>query len=173
MSCIVPYKGVAPTIDPSAFIAPTASIVGDVRIGEGVSIWFGTVVRGDFQPVIIGKNTNIQDNATIHVMHHDPTVIGEGVIIGHNAIIHSHKIGDHTFIGMGSIIMGHVEVGENVVIYPGSLIEEHRKIPSNSLIAGSPARIIRALRDDEIAALKGSALRYHNVADLYKNELTR
>lgn len=106
MAIIMPYKSAAPKIDESVYLAPTAVVTGDVTIEEGTSIWFGAVVRGDFQPIKIGKNTNIQENATIHVMHDHPTTIGEGVSIGHNAVIHSKSIGDHTLIGMGSIIMG-------------------------------------------------------------------
>ena len=101
MAIIMPYKSAAPKIDESVYLAPTAVVTGDVTIEEGTSIWFGAVVRGDFQPIKIGKNTNIQENATIHVMHDHPTTIGEGVSIGHNAVIHSKSIGDHTLIGPG------------------------------------------------------------------------
>ena len=99
-----------------------------------------------------------------------PTEIGDGVIIGHNALIHCRKIGSNTLIGMGSIILGYTEIGENVVIGAGSMITQHRKIPSNSLVFGNPAQIIRALRDDEIEALKKSALSYSEVADHYRAE---
>lgn len=170
MAYIIPYKSKAPKIDPSVFLAPTAVVSGDVEIGAGSSLWFGTVVRGDFQPIRIGKNTNIQDNATVHVMWDAPTEIGDGVIIGHNALIHCRKIGSNTLIGMGSIILGYTEIGENVVIGAGSMITQHRKIPSNSLVFGNPAQIIRALRDDEIEALKKSALSYSEVANHYRAE---
>lgn len=171
MAVIVPYKSVKPKIHESVFLAPTAVVAGDVTMEEGCSVWFGAVVRGDFQPVHIGKNTNIQENAVVHVMYEHPTEIGEGVIIGHNATIHSKKIGDHTLIGMGSIILGNTEIGENVVIGAGTIIERDRKIPSNSLVYGRPAQIIRGLRDDEIEALKESALSYRRVAQEYKAEL--
>ena len=121
MAIIMPYKSAAPKIDESVYLAPTAVVTGDVTIEEGTSIWFGAVVRGDFQPIKIGKNTNIQENATIHVMHDHPTTIGEGVSIGHNAVIHSKSIGDHTLIGMGAIIMGDTVIGENVVIGAGTM----------------------------------------------------
>ena len=170
---IMPYKSAAPKIDESVYLAPTAVVTGDVTIEEGTSIWFGAVVRGDFQPIKIGKNTNIQENATIHVMHDHPTTIGEGVSIGHNAVIHSKSIGDHTLIGMGSIIMGDTVIGENVVIGAGTMIEQGRKIPSNSLVYGNPAQIIRGLRDDEIEALKESSLRYRKVAEHYKEAAER
>ena len=173
MAIIMPYKSAAPKIDESVFLAPTAVVAGDVTIEEGVSVWFGAVVRGDFQPIKIGKNTNIQENATIHVMHDHPTTIGEGVIIGHNAVIHSKSIGDHTLIGMGSIIMGNTVIGENVVIGAGTMIERDRNIPSNSLAYGNPAQIVRGLRDDEIEALQESSLRYRKVAEHYKEAAER
>ena len=171
MSYIIPYKSVAPKIDPSVFLAPSATVVGDVEIGEGASIWFNAVVRGDFQPLRIGKNTNVQDNAVIHVMANVPTEIGDDVTIGHNAIIHARKIGNNCLVGMGSIILGYTESGDNVVIGAGTMITQHKKIPSNSLVYGNPAQIIRALREDEIEALHDSALDYRKVAENYKAEM--
>ncbi len=171
MAIIMPYKSAAPKIDKSAFLAPTAVVAGDVTIEEGVSVWFGAVVRGDFQPIKIGKNTNIQENATIHVMHDHPTTIGEGVIIGHNAVIHSRTIGSNTLIGMGAILLGYTEIGDNCIIGAGSLITQHKKIPDNSIVYGNPAKIIRALRDDEIEALRESALAHAELARAYKAEV--
>lgn len=171
MSYIIPYKSVAPKIDPSVFLAPSATVAGDVEIGEGASIWFNAVVRGDFQPLRIGKNTNVQDNAVIHVMANVPTEIGDDVTIGHNAIIHARKIGNNCLVGMGSIILGYTEIGDNVVIGAGTMITQHKKIPSNSLVYGNPAQIIRALREDEIEALHESALDYRKVAENYKAEM--
>lgn len=171
MSYIIPYKSVAPKIDSSVFLAPSATVVGDVEIGEGASIWFNAVVRGDFQPLRIGKNTNVQDNAVIHVMANVPTEIGDDVTIGHNAIIHARKIGNNCLVGMGSIILGYTEIGDNVVIGAGTMITQHKKIPSNSLVYGNPAQIIRALREDEIEALHDSALDYRKVAENYKAEM--
>ena len=171
MSYIIPYKSVAPKINPSVFLAPSATVVGDVEIGAGASIWFNAVVRGDFQPLRIGKNTNVQDNAVIHVMANVPTEIGDDVTIGHNAIIHARKIGNNCLVGMGSIILGYTEIGDNVVIGAGTMITQHKKIPSNSLVYGNPAQIIRALREDEIEALHDSALDYRKVAENYKAEM--
>ena len=155
---ILPYRGKTPVIDETAFIAPTAAVIGDVTIGAGSSVWFGAVVRGDFQPITIGKNTNIQENATIHVMRDAPVRIDDGVIIGHNAVV----------VGMGSIIMGYSEIGDNVVIGAGTFLAQHKKIPSNSLVFGNPAQIVRALRDDEIEALQAAALNYADLGAEYK-----
>ena len=165
---ILPYRGTMPVIDPTAFIAPTAAVIGDVTVGAGSSIWFGAVVRGDFQPITIGQNTNIQENATIHVMRDVPVRIGDNVLIGHNAVVHCSRIGDNTLIGMGSIVMGYSEIGENVVIGAGTFLPQHKRIPSNSLVFGNPAQIVRALRDDEIEALRDAAGNYADLGAEYK-----
>lgn len=165
---ILPYRGKAPVIDPTVFLAPMAAVIGDVTIGAGSSVWFGAVVRGDFQPITIGQNTNIQDNATIHVMRDVPVHIGNNVLIGHNAVVHCSRVGDNTLIGMGSIVMGYSEIGENVVIGAGTFLPQHKKIPSNSLVFGNPAQIVRALRDDEIEALQEAAENYANLGVEYK-----
>ncbi|WP_276724174.1 gamma carbonic anhydrase family protein [Selenomonas noxia] len=165
---ILPYRGKAPVIDPTVFLAPMAAVIGDVTIGAGSSVWFGAVVRGDFQPITIGQNTNIQDNATIHVMRDVPVHIGNNVLIGHNAVVHCSRVGDNTLIGLGSIVMGYSEIGENVVIGAGTFLPQHKKIPSNSLVFGNPAQIVRALRDDEIEALQEAAENYANLGVEYK-----
>ena len=165
---ILPYRGTMPVIDPTAFIAPTAAVIGDVTVGAGSSIWFGAVVRGDFQPITIGRNTNIQENATIHVMRDVPVRIGDNVLVGHNAVVHCSRIGDNTLIGMGSIVMGYSEIGENVVIGAGTFLPQHKRIPSNSLVFGNPAQIVRALRDDEIEALRDAAGNYADLGAEYK-----
>ena len=165
---ILPYRGKAPVIDPTVFLAPMAAVIGDVTIGAGSSVWFGAVVRGDFQPITIGQNTNIQDNATIHVMRDVPVHIGDNVLVGHKAVVHCSRIGDNTLIGMGSIVMGYSEIGGNVVIGAGTFLPQHKKIPSNSLVFGNPAQIVRALRDDEIEALQEAAENYANLGVEYK-----
>ena len=164
---IMPYKSVMPKIDPSVFVAPTATVIGNVTIGEGANIWFNTVLRGDIQSITVGKCTNIQDNSTVHVMGDQPTVIGDYVTIGHNAVIHGNKIGDNCLIGMGAVLLGYCEIGENTIIGAGAVITQHKKIPPNSLVVGSPGRIVRPLLDDEIEALHQSAIRYNLLAQQY------
>ena len=171
MPTIMPYNGKQPKIHKNVFVAPNATVIGDVEIGEGSSLWFNTVVRGDFQPIRIGKYTNVQDNCTIHVMMDASTNIGDIVLIGHNAILHCAHIGSNCLIGMGSIILGYSEIGDNVILGAGTLLTQRKKIPSNSLVFGNPVEIVRALRDDEIQAVKESALHYHTVAEKYKAEL--
>ncbi|MGL5269895.1 MAG: gamma carbonic anhydrase family protein [Selenomonadaceae bacterium] len=164
---IMPYKSVMPSIDPSVFVAPTATVIGNVTIGEGANIWFNTVLRGDIQSITVGKYTNIQDNSTVHVMGDQPTVIGDYVTIGHNAVIHCNKIGDNCLIGMGAVLLGYCEIGENTIIGAGAVVTQHKKIPPNSLVVGSPGRIVRPLLDDEIEALHQSAIRYNLLAQQY------
>ena len=167
---VLPYKGMKPQIANDVFLAPTASVVGDVRIGTGSSIWFGSTVRGDFQPVTIGCFTNVQDNTTVHVMGDTPTEIGNYVTIGHNCIIHCRSIGNNCLIGMGSIILGYSEIGDNCIIGAGTLLTQHKKIPANCLVYGNPAKIIRAIRDDELEALRASAMHYYECAREYIEE---
>jgi len=164
---IMPYKSVMPSIDPSVFVAPTATVIGNVTIGEGANIWFNTVLRGDIQSITVGKYTNIQDNSTVHVMGDQPTVIGDYVTIGHNAVIHCNKIGDNCLIGMGAVLLGYCEIGENTIIGAGAVVTQHKKIPPNSLVVGSPGHIVRPLLDDEIEALHQSAVRYNLLAQQY------
>lgn len=165
---IMPYKSVMPSIDPSVFVAPTATI-GNVTIGEGANIWFNTVLRGDIQSITVGKYTNIQDNSTVHVMGDQPTVIGDYVTIGHNAVIHCNKNWRQLFDwhGAKAVLLGYCEIGENTIIGAGAVVTQHKKIPPNSLVVGSPGRIVRPLLDDEIEALHQSAIRYNLLAQQY------
>ncbi len=171
MKNIRPYKSHTPKIAKTAYVDPSAVIIGDVTIGEYCSIWPGVVIRGDFQPITIGDYTNIQDNATLHIMSGHPLTIGSYVTIGHNAIVHCSKVGDNVLIGMGALVMGMSEIGDNSVIGAASLVTEHKKIPNDSLCYGSPVKILRALSDSEIEALKETAERYAREAQSYKKWL--
>ncbi len=171
MACIMPYKSVEPKIDPSVFLATNAVVVGDVRLEEGSNVWFNTVIRGDMQPITIGKYTNVQDGTTIHVMGDHSTTIGDYVTIGHNAVIHCASIGNNCLIGMGSVLLGYTEIGDNCVIGANTMITQYKKIPSNSMVYGNPAKIIRSLREDEIEALHQTAIRYNTMAQEYRKNL--
>ena len=167
LGIIMGYDGKEPKIAEDVFIAPNAAVIGDAEIKKGASIWFGATVRGDLQPIKIGEYTNIQDGAVIHVMGDSPTEIGDYVTVGHNALVHCRRIGNNCLIGMGSIVLGYSEIGENCIIGAGTLLTQYKKIPDNCLVYGNPAKIIRALRDDEIEAMKESAIDYHEVAMKY------
>lgn len=161
------YEGQLPKVHENVFLAEGSRIIGDVSIDEYSNIWFNTVIRGDVHPIRIGKYTNVQDNCTIHVMHDHPAIIGDYVTIGHGAIIHGCTIADNCLIGMGAIILSYAEIGENCIIAAGSIVTERKRIPPNSLVMGSPGRVIRMVTPDEINAIRVSALSYSKEAQKY------
>lgn len=167
LGSIIPFKGLQPNIDNSVFIAEGAKIIGDVSIEAYASIWFNTVLRGDVQPIRIGQHSNIQDNCTVHVWYEFPTVIGDYVTVGHGAILHGCTIANNCLIGMGAIILNYAEIGENCIIGAGALIPERKKIPPNSLVMGSPGKIIRQVSMEEIEAIRQSASAYVQDAKNY------
>lgn len=162
------YKGKEPKIDLSVFIAESACIIGDVKIGKNSNIWYNAVIRGDENSITIGENTNIQDGTVIHIEYNSKTEIGNNVTVGHKALIHGCKIGDNTLIGMGSIVLGGAEIGEHTLIGAGSLIPPNKKIPSGVLAMGSPAQVVRELTDEEKENLVNSALKYVETTNNYK-----
>ena len=127
-------NGKMPETDKASFIAENATIIGDVKLEEGTTIWYGAVIRGDGDSIRIGKNTNIQDNCVVHVDPDNPVSIGEGVTIGHSCIIHGCTIGDNCLIGMGSIIMNGAKIGDNCLVGAGALITENKEFPAGSKI---------------------------------------
>jgi carbonic anhydrase/acetyltransferase-like protein (isoleucine patch superfamily) len=158
---IIPVHGIYPKIHPSVFIAPTATIIGDVEIGEGSSVWFNTVIRGDVMPMRIGREVNIQDHCTLHGTYKKCGVmIGDRVTIGHQVILHGCEIKEASLIGMGCIIMDHVVVGRHCLMGAGSLATEESKFPEGQLILGRPAKVKRALNDEELKHLEKSAENY-------------
>ncbi len=155
------YKDKFPEVNKKTFIAPTADLIGEVKVAEGASVWYGAVVRADDMPVVIGKGTNIQDNCVIHITPPDRGVeIGEYVTVGHGAIIHGCSIGSNCLIGMGSIVLDGAEIGENTMIGAGSLVTENKKIPPGVLCFGSPVKIIRSLTEEEINFIRKNAEYY-------------
>lgn len=157
-------KGIKPNIHKDVFVAETASVIGDVTLEEGVSIWYSAVLRGDIENIHIGKYTNIQDNASVHTETNIPTKLGEYTVVGHSAIVHGCTIGNNCLIGMGAIILNNAVIGDNSIIGAGSLITEGKVIPPNSLVLGSPGKVVREVRDEEILAIKNNALRYYNLS---------
>jgi len=154
---ILSLPGMTPTIDPSAFVAAGARIVGNVDLGPGTSVWYNAVLRGDSEGITIGRNSNIQDNVSVHVDPDGPVVLGENVTVGHNAVVHSCTIGDESLIGMGAVVMGGAVIGKQCLIAGGALILEGTEIPDGSLVAGVPAKVRRPLTDDEKAGLLRNA----------------
>jgi len=160
----IDFKGNKPRLNNIALEAPGCSIIGDVTIGEESSIWFGAVIRADVASVTIGKRTNIQDNATVHVSNEAATIIGDEVTIGHNAVVHACTIGDRCLIGMGSVVLDYAEIGEGSVVGAGALVTQGKKYPPRSLIIGNPARAVRTINDDQYNQLIHSAEKYANLA---------
>jgi gamma-carbonic anhydrase len=139
-------KGVAPTLSKDVFVAPSASVIGDVVIGEASSVWFGTVIRGDVFPIRIGSRTNVQDNTVVHVTGGQAaTTIGDDVTIGHIGLIHGCTIGNRCLIGMGSILLDGVVIEDECLVAAGSLVPPRMRIPTRSLVMGRPARVVRTL----------------------------
>ncbi len=142
------------------WIAPDAQVIGDVQLAEDVGIWFGAVLRGDNEPIRLGARTNVQEHAMIHTDPGHPVVVGEGVTIGHRAIIHGCQIGNGTLVGMGAIILNGARIGRDCLIGAGALITEGKEIPDGSLIVGSPGKIVRELDASAREALAASAENY-------------
>ncbi len=162
---IATYKGIAPQLGRYAFVAPSADIIGRVTLGEESSIWYGCVLRGDVGTISIGPRTNIQDLSVIHVTSGvADTVIGADVTVGHRVILHGCTVHDLALIGMGSILLDGCVIESECLIGAGSLVSPGTRIPRGSLALGSPARVVRPLRDSELAMLRTSAEHYVNVA---------
>ena len=149
-----------PQIHEHCFIAKSADIVGNVVLEQGVSIWFNAVLRGDIAPIYIGKNSNVQDNCTVHVETDIPCIVGENVTIGHNVILHSCHIEDNVLVGMGSTILNNAKIAKNCLVGANSLVTHTIPYEEGCLIMGSPAKIIRKLTEAEIIANKHNALNY-------------
>jgi carbonic anhydrase/acetyltransferase-like protein (isoleucine patch superfamily) len=139
------------------WVAPNATLVGRVRLLRNASVWFGAVLRGDNDWIVVGENSNVQDNSVVHADPGQPVSIGSNVTIGHNAIVHSAQIGDNTLIGMGSTVLSGARVGPNCLVGANTLIAEGKEIPANSLVLGQPARVIRQLDAQQIALIRASA----------------
>ena len=145
------YHGVTPQVDESTFLAETAVLIGDVRVGPLSSIWYGAVLRGDESPIRIGKGTSVQDNCVLHCDRCSPMVIGDNVTIGHGAVVHGATIGDNVLIGMGAVVLNGAKIGKNSLVAAGAVVKENADIPENSMVVGVPAKIIRTLTPEQIA----------------------
>ena len=153
-----------PIIHPDAYIAPNATVVGNVRIGAGSSVFFGSVLRGDREPITIGDDTNIQDNCVLHEEFGHPVSVGSRVTVGHGAILHSCTIGDETLIGMGAIILNGAVIGSHCIVGAGALVTQNTVIPDGSLVYGSPARVKGQLDESAIEDIRQNAKAYRQEA---------
>ncbi|MEI3611669.1 gamma carbonic anhydrase [Pseudogracilibacillus sp. SO30301A] len=162
------YKHVEPKIHDSVFVAKNATIIGDVEIEQGASIWFKTVIRGDVAPTRIGKNVNIQDLSLVHQSPDLPVIIEDDVTIGHQVTIHGCTIRKNALIGMGSLLLDGAEIGENAFIGAGSLVSPGTKIPPNTLAFGRPAKVIRELTQKDLDEMERVRKSYRDKRDYYK-----
>lgn len=166
---ILAVRGHTPQIGEGCFVAPSAQIIGQVQIGKESSIWFNAVLRGDVMPITIGEQTNIQDGTIIHgTFKQAAAEIGSQVTVGHNVILHGCRVSDLCLIGMGSVLMDHSVIGERSIVGAGSLVTEGSKFEPGMLILGRPAKVIRPLRDEELAFLSQSAKNYMHYMEWYQ-----
>lgn len=159
---IYELDGIAPQLPAEGryYVAPGAHVIGKVTLGEDVGIWFGAVLRGDLEPIVLGARTNVQENAALHTEIGCPLIIGEDVTIGHSAIVHGCVIGDNTLIGMGAIVLNGAKIGANCLVGAGALVTERKEFPDGSLIVGAPAKAVRSLDPVTFGKLKASAVNY-------------
>lgn len=158
------FKGKKPNIHEGVFVAWNAEVEGDVNLAEGSSVWYGAVLRADIASIRVGKNSNIQDGTVVHVAHGIDCVLGEGVTVGHGAIIHACTIGNHSLIGMGAIILDQAEIGAESIVGAGALVTQGKIFPPRSMILGSPAKVVRSLSDAEAKNLHDHAEDYARLA---------
>ncbi len=168
---VISYLGYSPSLAADVFIAPGAHVVGRVTIGSGSSIWFNAVLRGDMDEIIVGAETNIQDNATVHVDYDQPVRIGSRVTVGHNAILHGCTLEDEVLVGMGAIILNGAVVGRGSLIAAGSLITPGTVIPPRSLVMGFPAKVVRELTEEQLPAAGGMYRHYAALSRDYRHQL--
>jgi carbonic anhydrase/acetyltransferase-like protein (isoleucine patch superfamily) len=166
---LYPIDGIAPEIDADAFVAPGAVLVGRVRVKKGASIWFGAVLRGDNDWITVGEDSNVQDLSLIHADPGQPVEIGNGVTIGHRVIIHSAIVGDNALIGLGAILLNGARIGANCLVGAAALVTEGKTFEDGQMILGSPAKAIKPLTDEQVAALRLSAETYVANARRYRD----
>lgn len=168
--------GKDPVVDKDAFVAPGASVIGDVQVGRGSSIWYGCVLRGDVNSISVGSGTNIQDNALVHVAKSNvsgnvlPTIIGNNVTVGHGAVLHGCTVEDEAFIGMGATLLDGAYVEKNAMVAAGALVRQNTRIPFGEVWGGNPAKFMRKLTEEEIAFISQSATNYTNLATVHAAE---
>jgi carbonic anhydrase/acetyltransferase-like protein (isoleucine patch superfamily) len=163
------YEDRVPSLPQDYYVADSATLIGAVVLGEQSSIWFGAVLRGDIEPIIVGKRSNIQDNSVAHTGKDAPTILGDDVTVGHQVTLHGCTVGNNCLIGMGAILLDGCEIGDNCIVGAGSLVGQGRVIPPGSLALGSPARVIRKLSDADIANIRSYAARYVDKMNRYRH----
>jgi gamma-carbonic anhydrase len=158
------FEGSRPDISKAAFVAASADIAGSVSLGEGASVWYGAVLRGDVAEIRVGAGSNVQDGAVLHVDEGQPCVLGELVTVGHRAVVHACTVGDRCLVGMGAIILDRAVIAEDSIVGAGALVTQGKAFPPRSMILGSPAKVVRELNAEEVALLASHAQAYVELA---------
>lgn len=161
------FKNFIPYTQNALFIAENASVFGNVELKFGASVWFNTVVRSENEKIVIGENSNVQDNCTVHASVGCPVTIGDNVTVGHNAVVHGCTVGDNCLIGMNSTILNGAKIGKNSIVGAGALVTQNKEFPDNSLIVGIPARVVKTLDDKATQAIIKNATHYAELAEEY------
>jgi carbonic anhydrase/acetyltransferase-like protein (isoleucine patch superfamily) len=168
MALILPYHDQHPEVAAGAFVAQSATLVGDVQVGAQSSVWFGAVLRGDLLPIRVGARTSIQDNSVLHTSTgRVPVVVGDDVTVGHAVLLHGGTVEDRVILGMGSIVLDGAHIGADTILGAGSLVTENKRIPSGVLAMGRPAKVVRELRPEEVASILVSAQGYVEKTEAY------
>ena len=170
MAHIITYNGKTPEVDPTAWIAPTATLIGDVTVGPGASIWFGAVLRGDMDRIEIGAGTNLQDNVVVHTDEGIQTIIGENVGVGHLALLHGTTVGAGSLIGMGAKLLNNSVVGEGGFVAAGALVLEGQNVPAGHLVAGVPAKDRGPMTEEMADRVRSNAFGYQELASTYREQ---
>ncbi len=165
------FRGHKPSIHETAFVAWNAEVLGEASLGEGSSVWFGAIVRADIAKIHIGRESNVQDGTVVHVDRGIDCMVGDGVTIGHRAVVHACTVGDYCLIGMGAVILDRAEIGSESIVGAGALVTQGKKFPPRSMILGSPAKWVRELTPEEIEGLHSHAATYARLAKETKHEL--
>lgn len=168
---IYQYKDKVPQIHESAFVAKEAIIIGDVILSEDVSVWPGVVIRGDNEPITLGKGSNVQEGTVMHTDMGCPLTVADNVTIGHQAMLHGCTIGEGSLIGIQAVILNRAVIGKNCLVGAGSVVTEGKVFPDNSLILGSPAKVVRELTPEALAGMKANAASYIAKKELFKQHL--
>ena len=158
------FRGLSPVVSPGAWVAPSATLVGGVRVDEGASVWFGAVIRADSAPIEVGEGTNVQDNCVLHTDAGAPLFLGRNVSVGHSAILHGCTVEDDVLVGLGAKLMNGSRIGAGSLVAAGALVTAGTQIPAGSLVVGAPARVVRPLRDEEVEEIKDNARLYGGLA---------
>lgn len=162
-----------PVVHETAWVAENATVIGNVSLEAGASIWYGAVIRGDNEPIVIGQGSNVQDGSVLHTDHGFPLTLGQGVTVGHQVMLHGCTIGDGSLIGIQAVVLNGARIGRNCLVGAGSLVTEGKEFPDNSLIMGSPAKVVRELTAEQTQRLKQSAANYVANAARHRDGLRR